>query len=161
MIPAASRHSRGTDLIGLAFWLLPTFAVAAFGSQFEPGQWYQNLNRPAITPPGWVFGPVWGLLYLAMSFAAWLVWRRRTGKETLPLAFFLAQLLLNGLWSWLFFGQQLIGLALVDLLLLVALVAVTTRLFIGINRLAGALMIPYLLWVAFASVLNYQFWRLN
>lgn len=156
------KNSLRADLAGLAFWVLLTFSVAAFGSQFQPGGWYQALAKPAWTPPGWVFGPVWGLLYLAMSISAWMIWRqRKTVKTFLPLAFYSAQLLVNGLWSWLFFGQQLIGAALVDLSLLVLLVAVTVRLFLRAHRPAGYLILPYLFWVSFAAALNFQIWRLN
>jgi len=157
-----SSPSRLADLAGLAFWLLLTFGVAAFGSQFEPGDWYLTLTRPSWNPPGWVFGPVWGLLYLSMSIAAWLVWRRRSQKPVaLPLGFYLTQLLLNGMWSWLFFGERLIGTALLDLVLIVLFVAITTRLFMKTHKTAGLLLVPYLLWVSFAAVLNFQIWRLN
>lgn len=155
-----NRHVR--DIAGLAFWILITFAVAAFGSLFEPGEWYRSLAKPTWTPPGWVFGPVWGILYLAMSVAAWTIWRRSPEDHTrFPLLFYLGQLLLNGLWSWFFFGQQRIGPALVDLLLLVVIVAITVVLFMRVSRLAGALLVPYLLWASFAAALNFQIWRLN
>jgi len=157
-----SSRARILDVAGLAFWLLITFGVAGFASQFEPGDWYRSLAKPSWTPPGRVFGPVWGLLYLSMGIAAWMVWRQRPRTNTLvPLIFYLAQLAVNGLWSWLFFGQLLIGPALIDLLLLVLLVAVTVWLFLRVYKPAGFLMIPYLLWISFASALNFQIWRLN
>ena len=157
-----SSKARILDVAGLALWLLITFGVAGFASQFVPGEWYQTLNKPTWTPPGWLFGPVWGLLYLSMSTAVWLVWRRYSRTKTVgPLVFYLAQLVVSGLWSWLFFGERMIGTALIDLLLLVLLVVVTLRLFLRIHRPAGLLMIPYLLWITFAAALNFQIWRLN
>jgi tryptophan-rich sensory protein len=153
---------RQIDLLGLAFWLVLTFGVAFFGSQFEPGAWYQTISKPDWTPPGWVFGPVWTLLYLMMAVAAWLIWRRRAQTSVyLPLGLYIAQLLLNGLWSWFFFGRQMIGLALIDLLLLVVMVFITLVVFIRLHRWAGILLVPYLLWVCFASALNYEIFRLN
>jgi tryptophan-rich sensory protein len=155
-------HKRTTDLVGLAFWIVITFGVAAFASQFEPGGWYRTIAKPYWTPPGWLFGPVWGMLYLAMSISAWLVWRQRlTFKAGVPLTLYLVQLALNGLWSWLFFGRQLIGTALIDLIVLVLLIALTTAMFMRIRRAAGIMMIAYLLWVSFATALNFQIWRIN
>jgi benzodiazapine receptor len=153
---------RWLDILGLAFWVILTFGVAVFASQFEPGDWYAHIAKPAWTPPGWLFGPVWGLLYLSMSVSAWLVWRQRSvAAVTLPLAFYLTQLALNGIWSWLFFGRQWIGLALIDLVVLVILVAITAAMFLRVRRTAGYVLLPYLLWVSFAAALNFQIWRMN
>ena len=153
---------RTNDLLGLLFWLLVTFGVAYIASQFEPGQWYGTISKPSWTPPGWIFGPVWGLLYLAMSISAWLVWRK-AGRVSMsaPIGFYVSQLIVNGLWSWFFFGRQWIGVALIDLILLVILVAVTLVLFLRTDRRAGFLLIPYFLWICFAMALNFQIWRLN
>jgi len=151
-----------TNILGLAFWIALTFGVASFGAQFEPGLWYAGIAKPDWTPPGWVFGPVWGILYLTMSISAWLIWQRRfAGTTKAPLALYVAQLVLNGLWSWLFFGRQMIGAALVDLIALTVLVAVTMAAFMRVRKAAGYMMLPYLLWVAFASALNFQIWRMN
>jgi tryptophan-rich sensory protein len=150
------------DLLGLAFWIVLTFSVAAFASQFEPGEWYPNILKPAWTPPGWLFGPVWGMLYLSMSISAWLVWRQRYKKRVLlPLIFYLMQLAVNGLWSWMFFGSQWIDLALFDLIVLVILVATTMVMFLRIRKSAGLMLLPYLLWISFAAALNLQIWRMN
>lgn len=149
-------------MVGLAFWIVLTFGVAAIGSQFEPGDWYRTIAKPTWTPPGWVFGPVWGMLYLAMSISAWLIWRQRAiVRVTAPLALYFAQLAANGLWSWLFFGRQLIGAALVDLLVLLLLLVQMTVMFMRIRKAAGIMMVAYLLWVSFATALNFQIWRLN
>ena len=155
-------NKRLTDIIGLIFWVILTFCVAAFASQFKPGIWYSTLAKPSWTPPGYLFGPVWGILYLAMSISAWLVWRRRSGKRTfLPLGFYLLQLFLNGLWSWLFFGQKLIGFALIDIALLSVMIAITILYFSKISKTASILLMPYLIWVCFATALNFQIWRIN
>ncbi|UCC99693.1 MAG: tryptophan-rich sensory protein [Phycisphaerales bacterium] len=153
---------RWLDLLGLTFWVALTFGVAAFGSQFEPGDWYAHIAKPAWTPPGWVFGPVWGLLYLLMGVSAWLVWRQRFRTSvSLPLGFYIVQLAVNGLWSWIFFGSQRIGLALIDLTVLVIVVAITAAMFWRVNRRAGYMLLPYLLWISFAAVLNFQIWQMN
>ena len=150
------------DFLGLAFWIVVTFGIAVIASQFEPGEWYTSLAKPSWTPPGWLFGPVWGLLYLSMSVAAWLVWRRRSRLSvSLPLIIYLAQLGLNGLWSWLFFGNRLIGYALLDIIILTILITITLNMFVKIDKIAGLLFIPYLIWVCFATALNFQIWRMN
>ena len=150
------------DILGLAFWIVLTFSVAAFGSQFQPGDWYASIAKPPWTPPGWLFGPVWGILYLSMGVSAWLVWRQRYNRSvSLPLACYLLQLVANGLWSWLFFGRQWIGLAFIDLIVLVITVAITTAMFLRVRKLAGYMLLPYLLWGSFAAALNFQIWRMN
>ncbi|OHE24763.1 MAG: hypothetical protein A3K40_01855 [Syntrophobacterales bacterium RIFOXYC2_FULL_60_23] len=148
--------------IGLVFWVALSFAAAAVGSSFPPGDWYAHLAKPAFNPPAWVFAPVWTLLYLVMGIAAWLVWRQRAVARVTPaLALFLAQLGLNAAWSWLFFGLHYIGWALVDLAALWLAIGATLLAFWALRPLAGLLMVPYLLWVSFAALLNFQFWRLN
>ncbi|MBN1613903.1 MAG: tryptophan-rich sensory protein [Deltaproteobacteria bacterium] len=153
------------DIGGLAASLLIVSAVAAFGSQFMPGLWYEGIAKPAWTPPGWIFGPVWTMLYVLMALAAWLVWREgREGRRNaalLALGVYAAQLLANALWSWIFFGLHRIGLALLDLGILWILIAVSCLLFWSLRSAAGILMLPYLAWVSFAGVLNFTLWRLN
>lgn len=137
-------------------------AAAASGARFRPGSWYVRLRKPPWTPPGWLFGPVWTLLYAAMAAAAWLAWRRGHGLETgLAAALWLLQLAANAAWSWLFFGRRRIGAALVDLGMLLVLVAATTAVFFRIDAVAGGLMVPYLAWAAFAGALNVSIWRRN
>lgn len=152
------------QFIGLAAWLAASFVAAAIGAaaSVEAGPLYAQLLRPSWSPPGWVFGPVWTVLYALMGVAAWLAWRVggfRTARNALLL--FLAQLAVNALWSWLFFGWQLGALAFADILLLWALVAATIAGFWRLRPLAGVLLLPYLLWVSFAAALNYSVWRLN
>ena len=139
------------------------FAVAGLGgwaTATSVDSWYPTLAKPGFTSPDWVFGPVWSVLYAMMALAAWLVWRR-TGWRERALALFLVQLALNLAWSILFFGLQLIGAALVDILLLIALIAATTIAFWRIDRRAGLLLVPYLLWVGYASALNGAIWLMN
>jgi len=147
---------------GLLGWIVACFLAAAVGSLSKPGEWYLQLNKPSWNPPGWIFGPVWTALYLAMAVAAWLIWRR-DGFSGAPLALglFLVQLTLNGVWSWLFFGLHRPGLALVDILLLWVFIAATLLAFWSRHWLAGALLSPYLLWVTFAAFLNFTLWRMN
>ena len=148
--------------VGLAGWIVASFAAAVVGGFFTPGEWYAQLNKPAWNPPAWVFGPVWTALYLGMAVAAWLVWRRG-GFAGAPVALglFLAQLVLNGAWSWLFFGLHRPGLALAEILVLWALILATLVAFWAVHRGAGLLFVPYLAWVSFAAFLNFTLWRLN
>jgi tryptophan-rich sensory protein len=121
-----------------------------------------QLVRPSWAPPPSVFGPVWTVLYALMAIAAWLVWRIGGFRAArMALILFLAQLAINALWSWLFFGWHLGGLAFADVLALWALIVATLISFWRVRPLAGALLIPYLAWVSFASVLNYAVWQLN
>ncbi len=145
--------------LALIVFLAVAFAVAAFGAQFQPGEWYAALEKPPWNPPNWVFGPVWTVLYVTIAVAAWLVWRRRgTGERRARTRFALGlwavQLALNGLWSWLFFGLQRPGWALVDIVVLVIAIAWTARAFHRLVPAAGWLLIPYLAWVAYATTLN-------
>jgi len=137
-------------------------AVAAFGGRFGPGAWYAQLVKPPWTPPNWLFGPAWTLLYVLMAIAAWLVWKADDFRSVrLPLLFYAVQLILNALWSLAFFGLHRIGLALVDIVALWGTILVTVLLFRRVSVSAAALLIPYLGWVAFAGFLNYSLWRLN
>ena len=147
----------------LIFWLSVCFAAARVGSYFPPGEWYDSLIKPSLTPPGWVFGLVWTLLYTMMGVAAWLVWQRRWDGWAiiLSLGLFLLQLGLNTLWSYLFFGLKNPGLAFWDIMALWLAILATLIAFWRQHRPAGQLLLPYLLWVSFAAYLNLQFWRLN
>lgn len=149
---------------GLAVWLAVAFVAAALGgaASIEAGPFYAGLARPEWAPPAALFGPVWTVLYLLMGVAAWLVWRvGGFAAARTALTLFLVQLAFNALWSWLFFGWHLGALAFVDILLLWALIVATLIAFWRLRPLAGALLVPYLLWVSFAAALNYAVWRLN
>lgn len=150
--------------IGLVGWLLVTFAAAAVGglASANSGEFYRELVRPSWAPPGWLFGPVWSVLYAIMGIAAWFVWRAQgfTGARQ-ALLIFIGQLVANALWTWLFFVWRLGGAAFVEILILWGLILVTTILFWRVSRIAGALLIPYLAWVSFAAALTLSTWRLN
>lgn len=154
----------GRSLVGLAAWLAVTLAAATTGALFSVRAvtFYGQLARPAWAPPPWLFGPVWTLLYLAMAVAAWLVWAR-AGFDGAggTLALYLVQLVLNAAWTWLFFGLRRGDLAVAEILLLWLLVALTLAGFWRVRPLAGALLVPYLLWVSFAAALTWSVWRRN
>ena len=159
-----SRRSTPSQALGLLAWLAVVFVAAALGAlaSTDAAAFYAQLAKPAWAPPASVFGPVWSVLYGLMAIAAWLVWREKgaEGGRT-ALGLFLAQLVANALWSWLFFGRHRGALAFADVLLLLALVVTTTAAFWRIHRAAGALLIPYVLWVGFASALTWTVWRAN
>ena len=125
--------------------------------------WYPDLIKPSFNPPSWVFGPVWTLLYVMMGIAAFLVWQKGLNHEGVKaaLAVFALQLILNGLWSVLFFGMRSPGLAFAEILVLWVAIAATITLFWRVNPLAGMLLLPYEVWVTFAVVLNGSIWFLN
>lgn len=148
--------------LGLALWLAVTFAAAALGARFRPGEWYAGLEKPRWTPPNAVFARVWTMLYLAMAVAAWLVWERGGfAAASAALTAYLVQLIVNAAWSALFFGLHRIGLALLDIVLLWLLIAVTLALFWTPSLAAGLLLVPYLAWVSYATALNIALFRLN
>jgi translocator protein len=148
------------DLRALGIFLALVAVAAFFGAQFQPGPWYEGLEKPPLNPPGWVFGPVWSVLYLAMAVAGWLVWRARPASTT-PLTLWGSQLILNAAWSMLFFGLHRPYFALFDIVLLFALLIGTTVSFFQARILAGALLLPYVAWVGFATYLNAGLWYLN
>ena len=125
--------------------------------------WYATLVRPSIAPPNWVFGPVWTLLFTLMGIAAFLIWKqyKTHPRAKQALTVYGVHLIVNTTWSIVFFGQQNIGLALAVIVVLIGMILWMMRLFIRIDARAAYLLIPYLAWVSFATVLNYQFWKLN
>ncbi|MBK7304148.1 MAG: tryptophan-rich sensory protein [Saprospiraceae bacterium] len=125
-------------------------------------EWYPFLLKPFFNPPNYIFGPVWTVLYLVMGISLFLIWDSDATKfRTRALAVFSAQLLLNFLWSFLFFYLRSPLLALIDIMLLWWLISTMISLFVKINKTAGYIQIPYLLWVSFATVLNASIWYLN
>lgn len=150
--------------LGLLAWLLLSFAAAAVGglASVQAGTFYLDLVRPSWAPPAWLFGPVWSVLYVLMGVAAWLVWRTGSGGGARKaLILFSAQLVVNALWTWLFFVWHLGGVAFAEVLLLWAMIFATISLFAKVSKLAAALLVPYLAWVSFASALNFTLWQLN
>ena len=149
-------------IIGAVVWLVVTFGAAAVGARFLPDEWYRALNKPTWNPPNSIFGPVWTVLYLLMAVAAWLVWRQYgIGGALLPLALFVVQLILNAGWTYLFFGRHEVGGAFIEILVLWVAILTTIILFWRLVPVAGILLVPYLAWVSFASVLNGTIWRMN
>lgn len=150
------------NILVLVFWLVLSAIVAWVGATFQSGEWYLQLNKPSWTPPGWLFGPVWTYLYITMAVAVWLVWKRGGwSRNSFALSLYVVQLVFNGLWSWIFFGEHLIGIALIDIILLLITIVTVMILFWKRNRIAGLLFVPYVLWGAFASVLNFRIWQIN
>lgn len=118
--------------------------------------WYAALNKPSFNPPGWLFGPVWTLLYLLMGVSLYLVWMRKG-----DLKWFWAQLILNSFWSIIFFGLKSPGFAFIEIIFLWLAILVTIKTFTKIHQSAAYLLYPYLAWVSFASILNFFVWVLN
>jgi benzodiazapine receptor len=147
---------------GLIGWLALTYAAAAVGAiaSTEAGTFYQELARPAWAPPGWLFAPVWSTLYFLMAIAAWLVWRQN-GFRGAALTLYIAQLVLNALWTWIYFVWRDGMWAFVEIVVLWAFILATLVAFWRLRPLAGALLIPYLAWVSFATALTYATWRAN
>ena len=147
---------------GLAGWLGLTFCASATSVFVKTGGWYAELAKPAWNPPGWLFGPVWTVLYATMAVAAWLVWLRGGWKvQRRALTLYLVQWALNAIWTPIFFGLQRPGLAFAEIILLAAAIGATLVTFWRVSRVAGVLLLPYALWTAFAAVLNFTIWRMN
>lgn len=163
-IPPMRNISFLKQLLALAVSLALTFGTAAIGAKASAsaGGFYRELVLPAWAPPGWVFGPVWSVLYLLMGIAAWLVWRERKLTDArVAVSLFIAQLVANGLWSWLFFAWRQGAAASIEIVLLWVLILGTGIAFWRVRRIAGVLLLPYLAWVTFATGLCFTIWRLN
>ena len=162
--------ARGADLAGLAAWVVGTFAAAAAGTIASSGsrEFYGTLERSQGAPSGSVFGPVWTVLYLMMAIAAWLVWRKRTAAGSAAaasrrtgLALYVAQLVLNALWTWIFFGLRNGAWAFGEIILLWVAILATMMLFARVRTRAALLLLPYIAWVTFAAALPWDVWRRN
>ena len=161
-VPTTSGMGPAGQIIALLAWLGLCFLTAWIGSRFSPSEWYAQLQKPSWTPPGYLFGPVWSVLYLSMGVAAWLVWKRAgLSGASFALTLFVFQLILNGMWSWIFFGMQRPGLAFAEILVLWSMILATMLVFWRVSSTAGMLFLPYLAWVSFAAILNYSIWQLN
>jgi benzodiazapine receptor len=150
--------------LGLLGWLGLVGIAATLGAlaSTQAKAFYAQLLRPTWAPPGWIFGPVWSLLFLLMGLAAWRVWRESGFRAArLALSLFLLQLAANVLWSWLFFAWRRGALASLEILLLWGLILATLLAFRRVNRLAAWLLLPYLAWVTFATALCWATWRMN
>jgi len=145
----------------LAF-LACVLLVASSGAIFRPGDWYRTLAKPSWTPPNWLFGPAWAVLYLMIAVAGWRVWERTPGEAVvLPMAVYAVQLALNAGWSAVFFGLKRPDWALAELACLWLSILANIIVFYPLDPLAAWLLLPYLAWVSFAGALNGAVWRLN
>ena len=153
------------QIIGLALWCGLCLAVGFTGSiatNSSLADWYPGLTKPSWTPPSWLFAPVWTALYIMMGVAAWRVWKPGGfAAAKIPLGLFLMQLCLNAAWSWLFFGLRNPLAGLIDIALLWIAIAATAVSFKSVSVGAAWLMLPYFLWVSYASALNFALFRLN
>ncbi len=148
-------------IISIALPLVLGSVAGMFTSQSVP-DWYAALNKPAFNPPGWIFGPVWTLLYLLMGISFFMVWKQEKDKlRNLAILIYSVQLLLNFAWSFIFFYFKLIGLALVEIVLLWCAIILMLVLFKKVKPIAAYINIPYLLWVSFAAILNAAYYILN
>ncbi len=153
------------DVLKLMISLLICQLAGLVGSFFTiPAipAWYMTLNKPIFTPPNWVFSPVWIGLFVLMGISLFLIWRRHGHpRSKTALIFFFTQLILNILWSVAFFGLKSPLLGLIDIVLLWVAILLTIKYFLKISKMAGLLLLPYLLWVSFATILNFSLWILN
>lgn len=151
--------------IGLVMFIIVCLGAGGLGAIATTPEiegWYKTIEKPSWNPPDYVFGPVWTTLFVMMAIAAWLVWKPAGFKAAaLPLTHFAIQLVLNVAWSWIFFGMHQPGWAFVEIVILWLAIVATTVAFFRCSKIAGWLMVPYLAWVSFASVLNFTIWRLN
>lgn len=156
--------SSSKQLFAFLGWLLACFLAAAIGAMgsLDAPDFYRQLALPTWAPPPSLFGPVWTVLYFLMAVAAWLVWRQSGFRgASRPLALFMVQLVLNALWSWIFFHWRQGGLAFAEIMVLGLAVLATIMAFWRHSKLAAGLLVPYLAWVTFAAYLNYTLWQSN
>jgi benzodiazapine receptor len=154
--------SRTRDVLGLTAFVVLCFGVSTLGGRATVStmsEWYLTLPKPSWTPPRWVFGPIWALLYPLVAVAGWLAWREGRARFG-PLAYLL-QLALNAAWPWFFFVEHRVDLALACVVALWVAILGTIVAFWRVSRGAALLMVPYLAWVGFAVALNHAIWRLS
>lgn len=149
-------------IINLAIPL--AFGVAgALLNQRSVDTWYAGLNKPSFNPPNWIFGPVWTFIYILIGVAAYLIWQKRSQIVHLPrtIAVYFIQLVLNLLWTFLFFYAHKIGASLIEIVALFVVILINASVFYKIDKMAGLLFIPYAIWVSFATLLTYSIYSLN
>jgi benzodiazapine receptor len=158
-------ETRSNQWLALAGYLAACFsvsAIAGFATVQAIPTWYANISKPSFTPPNQVFGPVWTILYALMGIAAWLIWRMPDSPDrSRALILFWVQLLLNFAWSWIFFHQHLIFAAALEIVVLWIAILFMTIAYWRVYPPAGWMMLPYLCWVSFASILNWGIWHAN
>ncbi|MDP3409852.1 TspO/MBR family protein [Bosea sp. (in: a-proteobacteria)] len=151
-----------TDGLGLAGFVVACVVAASSGAIFKPGAWYEGLAKPWWRPPNWLFPPAWTLLYCMIAASGWLVWRKAGfAGAGLALTVYGLQLVLNAMWSGMFFGLRRMDLAFVNVSALWLSILALVVLFAPIDSLAAWLLVPYLVWVSFAACLNFTVWRMN
>jgi benzodiazapine receptor len=155
-------RSSWIGLVVFIFICLGAGGLGAIATTPEIKGWYTTLEKPSWNPPDYIFGPVWTTLFVMMAIAAWLVWKPGGVKVVvIPMTLFAFQLVLNVSWSWIFFGMHQPGWAFIEIIVLWMFILATTVSFFRRSRMAGWLMLPYIAWVSFASVLNFTIWHLN
>lgn len=142
-------------------FLVDVALVYAFGGQFGPGEWYAEIRKPSWGPPGRVFGTAWLFLYLLIAVAAWQIWLCDHRLNRRALTWWVVQLILSGVWPWLFFGLHRTGWALAEMALFISTIMITVRLFRRISPGAATLMIPMVAWASYLWVLNFAVWWMN
>lgn len=157
---------KSVDILKLVISLILCQLAGFIGSLFTTPAiptWYETLNKPSFTPPNGVFAPVWTTLFLLMGISAFLVWRKgiENPRVNIALRLFIIQLILNIFWSVLFFGLRSPLLGLVEIIILWTSILLTILYFFKVSKIAGILLLPYILWVSFTAVLNFSIWRLN
>jgi translocator protein len=138
--------------------------ISGFFTTSEISGWYQTITKPSWNPPNWLFGPVWTMLYILMGIALYLVWKNETAEASIKrtaIILFAIQLLLNFFWSLIFFKQHQIGWAFIEIIAMWFFILLTIFAFAKVNTAAAWLLVPYICWVSFASILNYTIWKLN
>jgi translocator protein len=145
----------------LAVFILLAFVPAAIGAAFPAPDYYARLAKPEWAPPPWLFGPAWTVLYFLIGVAGWLVARGGGAGTRLALSLWGIQLALNAAWTPIFFGLRAPGMALIEIIVMWIAISATTVVFFTRRTAAGALLLPYLAWVTFATLLNFEIWRLN
>jgi len=149
-------------IISLSAFLLACAATATPGVVLRPGSWYRKLAKPPWCPPAWLFGPVWLVLYVSIAVSGWLVWQQASvDGAVLAIAVYAVQLVLNGLWSTVFFGLRRPDFAFMEIVCLWLSILATMVVFHSIDKTAAYILVPYALWVTFAALLNLSIWRLN
>lgn len=151
----------GKKLIVCVFLCLTLGLISGFSTANEISTWYTSIIKPLWNPPNWLFGPVWTILYILMGMAVALIWHSKHPLKKIAIVLFIVQFVLNLLWSYIFFNQHNILLALFEILFMLLSIILTSVLFGKITKTAFYLMVPYILWVSFASYLNYTIYMLN
>ena len=148
-------------IISISIPLIIGFAGSFFTAS-SVDSWFTTINKPSFNPPGWIFAPVWTTLYILIGLSFYLVWRNNFGEARKKvISIYFMQLLFNLLWSVLFFGLKSPLLGFIDIILLLIFIIANTIIFFKISKIAGYLFVPYLLWVSFASILNFSIYLLN